>query len=252
MLSIIGIFVIIGGAAAYYFLAYRPDQDNSNANVQAVANANTVANSNVNTSVNRNAITNTTSTNRSTNSQLNTNQTTNVNSANTLNTNNVVGGIVGLPSNEELKKINDPDGDGLLSNVESFYGADKNVADTDGDGYKDYAEVIGCYNPAGPGKMTIALYTSYCNAFYDELRKAGLVTVQELQDMCKLWEPTIQKIIASDASEEAQKKIWDPVPAAAICAAYNTTHGIKTTNENFSLCDGSFITAAFFCSQEVY
>lgn len=54
--------------------------------------------------------------------------------------------------------INDSDNDGLSDKKERFYGTGKNNSDTDGDGYKDGAEVKNGYNPLGTGKLTMPKY----------------------------------------------------------------------------------------------
>jgi hypothetical protein len=54
-------------------------------------------------------------------------------------------------SSEEA--ILDSDEDGLTVAEERFYGTDSELADTDGDGYKDGEEVRAGYDPLGPGKL---------------------------------------------------------------------------------------------------
>jgi len=49
--------------------------------------------------------------------------------------------------------IPDFDNDGLDADQEALYGSSDKLADTDGDGYSDFAEVEAGYNPAGPGKL---------------------------------------------------------------------------------------------------
>lgn len=48
---------------------------------------------------------------------------------------------------------NDIDQDGLANSEEAFYGTDPERADTDGDGFSDYEEVQGGYNPLGEGRL---------------------------------------------------------------------------------------------------
>ncbi len=54
---------------------------------------------------------------------------------------------------EQLKKIdlNDEDQDGLSLEYESFFGANAQVADTDGDSYNDFRELSRGYDPLGEG-----------------------------------------------------------------------------------------------------
>jgi hypothetical protein len=48
----------------------------------------------------------------------------------------------------------DPDGDSLTNQEEAQYGTDANNPDSDGDGYKDGAEVEKGFNPLGTGNLT--------------------------------------------------------------------------------------------------
>lgn len=50
--------------------------------------------------------------------------------------------------------IPDFDRDGLDADQEAIYGSSDKLADTDGDGYSDLAEVEAGYNPAGPGRLS--------------------------------------------------------------------------------------------------
>lgn len=54
---------------------------------------------------------------------------------------------------KERVEIDDPDFDGLTTLQEQGYGSNPDLADTDGDGYKDGDEVAAGYNPNGPGKL---------------------------------------------------------------------------------------------------
>lgn len=47
----------------------------------------------------------------------------------------------------------DSDNDGLPDIVETYYGSNLNMADSDGDGYNDGDEVKNGYDPAGPGQL---------------------------------------------------------------------------------------------------
>lgn len=67
-------------------------------------------------------------------------------------------------TNNNLKKIpvgltpltgSDQDQDGLSDMLEDAIGTNKLKADTDGDGHSDKVELVGNYNPAGPGMMSI-------------------------------------------------------------------------------------------------
>lgn len=77
--------------------------------------------------------------------QNTTNQTTNTTNATTSNTTNTV--TVADPTA-------DPDGDALTNQEEAKYGTDPNNPDSDGDTFKDGAEVEKGFNPLGAGKLT--------------------------------------------------------------------------------------------------
>lgn len=47
----------------------------------------------------------------------------------------------------------DSDADGLTNQEETLYGTDANASDTDGDTYKDGAELLALYNPDGAGRL---------------------------------------------------------------------------------------------------
>jgi uncharacterized protein YkwD len=49
----------------------------------------------------------------------------------------------------------DSDHDGLSDDIEVSLGTDLNKSDTDGDGHDDKTEVLGAYNPKGPGKVAL-------------------------------------------------------------------------------------------------
>lgn len=66
-----------------------------------------------------------------------------INSNSNINTNSSI--------SENLAK--DSDNDGLTDMEEIIYGTDSQNPDSDGDGYKDGAEVDNGYNPLGPGKL---------------------------------------------------------------------------------------------------
>ncbi len=53
----------------------------------------------------------------------------------------------------ETESSNDPDDDGLDNILEAFYGTSRTVADTDGDGMSDGAEVRSGRNPRGKGSL---------------------------------------------------------------------------------------------------
>lgn len=61
----------------------------------------------------------------------------------------------------------DSDADGLTNQEETLYGTNANLADTDGDTYKDGSELIALYSPAGAGRLAdTALVQSYANTTF--------------------------------------------------------------------------------------
>jgi DNA repair exonuclease SbcCD ATPase subunit len=56
---------------------------------------------------------------------------------------------------EALKSLKgtDTDGDGLIDELEDILATDKTLADTDGDGYNDFVELSGNFNPSGSGSL---------------------------------------------------------------------------------------------------
>lgn len=80
-----------------------------------------------------------------TSTQNTTNQTTNTTNTTASNTTNTV--TVADPTA-------DPDGDALTNQEEAKYGTDPNNPDSDGDTFKDGAEVEKGFNPLGAGKLT--------------------------------------------------------------------------------------------------
>jgi hypothetical protein len=69
------------------------------------------------------------------------------------------GGLQGLTPNgtfspTQSQSFNqDADIDGLPDQLETIYGTNPNIADTDGDGFKDGEEIEKGYNPNGPGRL---------------------------------------------------------------------------------------------------
>lgn len=232
IIMIIVLLVIFGGAAAYYFLVYLKDDTvrNSN-NVEVVNNSNAELNlntSNINDQVVNKFVAN-----------------TNLNS---------LPPPFNLPDKKELDEINDPDGDGLLSGVEPLYGANPNIADTDGDGYDDYTEVNSCFNPDGEGRMNMSLYSNYCHNFFINHIEEGIITSDAADALCNLWNPYIQQVIDNDGKVSVDS-IWMKMELKEYddkCTQFNDQYSVNYDDEDTTICDVSFFLATEFCNNEKY
>lgn len=69
----------------------------------------------------------------------------------------------------ELVTVPDTDNDGLTDTEEAMLGTIANLRDSDSDGYDDYSEFLGLYNPAGSGSLitnqNIEKYTNIKNGY---------------------------------------------------------------------------------------
>lgn len=235
IIGIILIVLVIGAAAAYYFLVYSKDNTGDNLNKTAIV-------SNTNSGV----ITSISNTNVITPANVNT-DTTNVY---TFLDNSNFEIINGLPSQDILDEINDSDGDGLLTNLEVIYGTNEKIVDTDGDGYDDFAEINGCYNPNGPGRMNLEMYYSYCNNFYKDLVEYGTLTNESANDLCVLWEDYVF-LELSNKEEGNSDSIWDDISFEVIddrCQQFNLEHSIEVDEDSFGVCGGSVLVSSLFCN----
>jgi len=161
---IILIFIVGAGLGAYYFFVVLQqggtmplnmnlpvlnlnENDNKNANVNAITNVNENANINENiNAVNVNA-------NENVNVSLNTNTNANVNINADVNANLNVNQPV-VPTPVSFFSSQDSDRDNLTDVEEELYSTERNLPDTDADGYLDGLELIGLYNPrAGSGSL---------------------------------------------------------------------------------------------------
>lgn len=73
---------------------------------------------------------------------------------------------------ESRFKDTDTDSDGLSNQLEEGLKTDPNIQDTDDDGYNDYTEITGSYNPLGSGKL------SYDSKLIGSLRGRILLQVE--------------------------------------------------------------------------
>lgn len=234
ILMIIVILLVLG-AAVYYFLVY------SEQNEEKVL-VNTELEKIINSEANNNA------------SNSNANFAAMLNSSNNIINVNNSAPVFSLPGPEELDEINDADGDGLLSGVEPFYGTSPDIADTDKDGYDDFTEVSGCYNPTGAGKMTMSLYDRYCHNFFDNHVNEGMITNTEADALCELWTPYIQKIIDREegVSVESILMEFDPIEYENNCAQFNEQYDVSNEDDEFTICDMSLFIALNFCHIDIY
>jgi hypothetical protein len=149
---VIFFILLMGGlGVAYYF--YQQKNKPADTNTNTDQNTNTIAtstNQNTNQNTNTSIITNTnTDTNQNTNSNININTNTNTNITTTTATQITV----------------DTDSDGLTDLEESTYQTDKQVADSDKDGYKDGDELKNLYDPLASNQKLIdsGLVIRYAN-----------------------------------------------------------------------------------------
>jgi len=93
---------------------------------------------------------------------------------------------------------NDNDSDGIPNGVESWYGTNLNSADSDDDGYEDYAEIDNCYDPLGTGIIDQERVGYFCanSGFFRSFSSNGLLnTVDTTLDECTRWAPVAKKMI---------------------------------------------------------
>ncbi len=104
------------------------------------------------------------------------------------------GGLSFLNNEDEFDSVKDlykdSDGDGLTDDLEELYGTDKNNTDTDGDGYSDYEEIEGGYNPKGDGKLTEE--AGQVKAVIEEKKQAAKINSNET------WKKLLAKRPRSD------------------------------------------------------
>ena len=99
-------------------------------------------------------------------------------------------------------KVIDADQDLVHHTVELMHGTDDTKADTDGDGYNDYDEILRCYQPNGTDTIQSDDFNHYCKKYFKlyELYAAeeDLPSYSSVSDkLCDLWTPYSAKIIQS-------------------------------------------------------
>jgi hypothetical protein len=150
------LMALLGGG--YYWLQQKNKPKDTNTNVNQNTNQNTnIGNENTNANVNTNENTNfNANTNNSNNNQNNnTNTSTNINTNTNENPNPPVATV-------------DTDSDGLTDLEEQTYQTDKQIMDSDKDGYSDGDEIKNLYNPLASGQKLIdsGLVIRYANDLY--------------------------------------------------------------------------------------
>ncbi|MCH7492285.1 hypothetical protein IID19_01695 [Patescibacteria group bacterium] len=239
------IIILLTGAALYYFLVYsKQDEGKNMVNTQVnavVSNLNNAKSTNTNLAFVVNSNTN----------SIGTNFGINVNAV--INTN--FDNLGSLPPREVLDEINDADGDGLLTGVESLYGANPNIADTDGDGFDDLTEVNNCFNPNGDGAMNIALYKSYCMNFFTNHVEEGIINNEAAIALCDLWTQQVQEEITLKIAGESSDAVWYDMDLSEInnvCIQFESQHQVNMDEDGNTICEASLFIAGLFCDQIDY
>lgn len=191
LIGVIALIVVLAaGLAAYYFLVVlQPSQRpvinlnlpavnvnenlNGNININENANENLNANANMNINENVNAINENMNANINANANINGNLNANLNA--NLNTNENVNLNANInepivPEPVTYTSSVDSDRDSLTDIEETLYDTQKNMPDTDADGYLDGAELIGLFNPlAASGSLlaTSGLVNTYENPVFN-------------------------------------------------------------------------------------
>lgn len=150
------------------------------------ANVGTTANQNVNVLA-------------TTNTTINLNRNTNTNTAANIN----------LDLTLNLGDSKDTDNDKVPNNIEFWYGIRSNESDTDGDGYDDYTEIAGCYNPRGSGRIDFYHYIGYC---VDSLIAQGIEHEEGSQflltEYCYVWSMEAEILIEEAVAGNDVNQMW--------------------------------------------
>jgi len=168
---------VLAGAGFYFSQDLKNDQlqplVNANANHKPVnANQNTnqpVVNQNLNQNLNQSLSANTnTNVSTTTNINVNININTNANTNTNVNTNTNTNTNVNANPWQPLPTAPDDDNDGLTLMEENLYGTNPEISDTDGDGYKDGAEILSGYDPTRPAANVVdsGLFLFYSHPVY--------------------------------------------------------------------------------------
>ncbi len=241
------VVLIIGAGSVAYFMTDIFNSDSANIENAVVTNQPATNAQSANTST-TNAATDTLfepdSTNTSNANLSSTNATTENAAANTATDTS--------PASECPTRVaTDPDCDRLGYIQEAWYGTTEGEADTDGDGFDDYTEVMGCYNPLGEGRMTLAEYTAYCIASStDSLGGVLGLSDATIARACELWKPFAQQIIdAHTAGGDVDELISNFSQSTLYqqqCPSVDALDGVDTT-----ICPVLQIMISGFCHEAV-
>lgn len=285
MILILLAVVLIGGGAGYYFLYYEKNEPTDNVSITVDQNVNEKTNtnellieSNTNSASSVNDLNNSnnnlanlssdntnidldelTSSTFNTNTDAATNQ--NVNALATTNTNTAV--VMDLNTNTTSANINsgstwslgiskDTDNDKVPDNIEIWYGTDRNESDTDGDGYDDYIEIAGCYNPIGNGRIDSYDFIDYC---FESLRGMGIEQNGNppfrLTEYCNEWTMEAETLINEAVDGGDVNQVWTDMYLAGFdsrCEEMNDIDYGELTIDPDRLCSMAQKMLAGFCN----
>lgn len=225
------IILVAGALVGYNYLTNKNKNTNVAANVNIEANGNMAINQNNNLNQNVNANINA---NANINQNINANVNLNSNANRNVNINaNANGNInTGINVNGNVNNVNtamiDSDNDGLTDEKELLYGTNPNNPDTDGDSFKDGAEIENIYSPNGTGRLNINDFKTYCqNNADDSFNNEELISI--CNSGAELYNPLLQLIIAGDetAVNERMDTLSDDIDA--ICNNLFSTNDDKNT-----------------------
>ena len=94
--------------------------------------------------------------------------------------------------------ILDTDGDGLVDDLEGYYGTEIDNSDTDGDGYSDGEEIKNGYDPIGPGNLIKA------RTDFDRVTLDGEMVIEQPKVKSNKID-RVMKVIEADTSEGGLK-----------------------------------------------
>ena len=97
----------------------------------------------------------------------------------------------------------DADSDQVDDINEYWLGTDNSKEDSDGDGYSDYEEVMGCYNPVGQGKMNEENFEYYCTTLLEQMDAILVAEIgdpkfdmEDRAEICELYSPSAMNFVS--------------------------------------------------------